>query len=127
LGADHVLDYHDEDWPNQVLALTGGAGVACAANAARGGAPQAMQAVADGGRLATITSDPPASVRGISVSNVYVRPDGNQLRSLARQLTTGRLDIRVAAAYPLDQAARALAVAMHGAGGGGGVVLTRHP
>src|SRR5215472_5172717 len=49
--------------PAQVRAITGGRGVAAAANAAPGGAGTAMRAVADGGRLATITSDPPAGQR----------------------------------------------------------------
>ena len=28
LGARHVIDYHDQDWPEQVRAITGGWGVA---------------------------------------------------------------------------------------------------
>jgi NADPH:quinone reductase-like Zn-dependent oxidoreductase len=58
LGADHVIDYHDPDWPTQVRALTGGRGVTAAANAAPAGAPtaNALRAVADDGRLATITA-----------------------------------------------------------------------
>jgi NADPH:quinone reductase-like Zn-dependent oxidoreductase len=68
--------------------------------------------------LATITSDPPDAQRGISVTNVYVRPDGNRLRELARQLGNGRLQIPVAAAYPLADAGRALAEAVGGHTGG---------
>src|SRR5262249_23487376 len=30
LGARQVIDYHDQDWPEQVLAMTGGHGVAAA-------------------------------------------------------------------------------------------------
>ena len=52
-----MLDYHDAHWTERVRALTGGVGVAAAANAARGGAAQAFATVANGGRLATITSD----------------------------------------------------------------------
>jgi NADPH:quinone reductase-like Zn-dependent oxidoreductase len=58
LGARHVIDYHDQDWPAQVRAITVNRGVDAAANAAPGGAASAIEAVADGGRLATITSDP---------------------------------------------------------------------
>ena len=50
-----ACDYHDPDWPGQVRALTEGHG-----------------AVADGGRLATITSDPPGRQRGIMVSSICV-------------------------------------------------------
>ena len=53
-GAQEVLDYHDVAWPEEVRRLTGGAGVAAAANAVRGGAVEAMRTVADGGRLVTI-------------------------------------------------------------------------
>src|SRR6266566_8977165 len=34
LGARHIIDYHDQGWPEQVRELTGGRGVAAAANAA---------------------------------------------------------------------------------------------
>jgi NADPH:quinone reductase-like Zn-dependent oxidoreductase len=123
LGAGHVIDYHDPRWPEQVRAITGGRGVAAAANAAPGGAVIAIRAVADGGRLATITSDPPGEQRGISVSSVYVRPDGTQLRALAKQFGDGRLEIPVAASYRLADAARALAQVV-GGHAAGAVVLT---
>jgi NADPH:quinone reductase-like Zn-dependent oxidoreductase len=77
LGPGHVIDCHDQDWPEHVRALTGHHGVAAA-----------LRAVADGGRLATITSDPPASQRRITV----VRADGYQLDDLAQQLGNGKLD-----------------------------------
>src|SRR5438876_235281 len=92
LGARHVIDYHDQDWPAQVRALTANRGVDAAANAVPGGAASAIRAVADGGRLATITSDPPGGQRGITVSGVYVRPDGNQLRELATRMAGGQLE-----------------------------------
>jgi NADPH:quinone reductase-like Zn-dependent oxidoreductase len=88
-----VIDYHEEGWPDQVLAITGGAGVSAAVNAAPAGAGDAIRAVSDGGRLATITSDPPSQERGIIVSSVYVRPDGGQLSDLAQLLAAGQLKI----------------------------------
>src|SRR5262249_27807783 len=75
-GATHVLDRRSPDWPGRVRELTGGRGVDVAANAAPGGAAHALGAVKDGGRLATITSDPPGAERGIEVRQVYVAPDG---------------------------------------------------
>lgn len=118
LGARHVLDYHDHDWPEQVRAITGGHGVAAAANAARGDAATAIRAVADGGRLATITSDPPVEERGITVSSVFVRPDGRQLRRLATQFGDGQLQIHVAAGFRLADAAGALTLTTSGHAGG---------
>jgi NADPH:quinone reductase-like Zn-dependent oxidoreductase len=114
LGAHHVIDYHDRDWPDEVRAITDGRGVGAAVNAVPGGAADAIRAVADDGRLATITSDPPPAERGITVSNVYVRPDGSQLRGLAEQLADGSLAIPVAHSYPLADAAAALAQAISG-------------
>jgi NADPH:quinone reductase-like Zn-dependent oxidoreductase len=118
LGARHVLDYHDKDWPDQVLAITGGSGVSAAVNAAPGGAKDAIRAVTDGGRLATITSDPPAEERSITVSNVYVRPDGGQLRNLAQLLADGHLKVSVSTTYGLPGAADALVKAVSGRAGG---------
>src|SRR5438477_515774 len=56
-GASEVLDYHG-DWPALVREITGG-GAPKAVNAARGQAATTLKAVAAGGRLATITGDPP--------------------------------------------------------------------
>lgn len=123
LGARHVVDYHDHDWPEQVRALTANRGAVVAASAVPGGAARAIEAVADGGRLATITSDPPGQQRGITVANVYIRPDGNQLRELATRFADGQLPVPVAASYPLADAAQALAQVTSGHTAGA-VVLT---
>jgi NADPH:quinone reductase-like Zn-dependent oxidoreductase len=123
LGARHVLDYHDPDWPEQARALTAGHGVPAAANAAPGGAAAAIRAIADGGRLATITSDPPGEQRGITVCSIYVHADGTQLRELAQQLADGKLEIPVAASHRLADAAQALTQATRGHAAGA-IVLT---
>ena len=123
LGAHHVIDYHEQDWPDQVLAITDGSGVTAAVNAAPDGAGHAIRAVHDGGRLATITSDPPEQKRGITVSSVYVRPDGGQLDALGRLLAAGQLEISVATSYELLAAADALATVVSGRAGGA-VALT---
>ena len=123
LGARHIIDYHDHDWPGQVRAITGRHGAAAAANAAPSGAASAIRAVADSGRLATITSDPPSQQRGITVSSIYVRADGNQLRNLAQQFGDGQLEIPVAASYRLIDAAQALAQAT-GGHAAGAIALT---
>lgn len=116
LGATTVLDYHQPDWPKQVRALTQG-GVDAAANAARSGSAQAIQAVRDRGRLATITSDPPPAERDIAVRALYVAPDGRRLASLVRLLAEGVLTVSVGARFPLEQAGTALARTQHGAHG----------
>jgi len=117
LGAAHVLDYHDPDWPVQARAIGGGSGVAAAANAVPNGSAVAIGAVRDGGHLATITLDPPDGQRGIEISSVIVQPDGRALGELAELAATGKLEVSIAATFPLDEAAEALAAAMGGAGG----------
>jgi NADPH:quinone reductase-like Zn-dependent oxidoreductase len=126
LGASAVLDYHQPDWPEQVRALTQG-GVDAAANAAPSGSVRAMQAVRDRGRLATITSDPPAAERDISVRAVFVAPDGRRLSSLVQLLDQGVLTVSVGDRFPFDQGAAALARIGHGAPGSAVVLLPGDP
>jgi NADPH:quinone reductase-like Zn-dependent oxidoreductase len=114
-AAEWVLDYHDHDWPTQVRnGSPGGRGVGAAVNAARSGAATALQAVADNGRLATITGDPPPPVRGITVADVYVHADGARLAELVGGLADGQLSLHVAATLPLADAATALQSAATG-------------
>ncbi|MEU4673656.1 NADP-dependent oxidoreductase [Amycolatopsis sp. NPDC023774] len=80
-GAAEVVDYHDSHWPDRVRELTGG--VDAAVNAVSGGSADTVLALRDGGRMATITGDPPAAERGISVADVYVRPASTQLEELS--------------------------------------------
>jgi len=120
-GATTVVDHHDPDWPQEILRVTGGRGVDAAANAARDGAASALQAVRDGGRLATITSDPPDAEWGITIDSVYVRPDAAQLEMATQDLGAGRLEFTTGASFSLEQAAAALKRAS--AGLGGAVVL----
>src|ERR671931_733147 len=115
-GARVVLDYHDPDWPARVRdASPDGRGVGAAVNAARGDAATALQAIADDGRLATITGDPPTPERGITVANVYVEADGERLAALAEALEDGLLSLNVGARFALADAATALQGAVTGA------------
>ena len=116
-GAAHVLDRRSPDWPGQVRELNGGRGVDLAANAVPGGAARALGAVTNGGRLATITSDPPDSERGIEVRQVYVVPDGPRLAQLGALLAAGIISVSANAAFPLEHAAGALAYLREGTNG----------
>jgi NADPH:quinone reductase-like Zn-dependent oxidoreductase len=104
----HVVDYHQPDWPHAVWELTKQQGVAAAANAVPGQARVALQTVHPGGRLATITGDPPPEREGITVSDVYVRADGEQLQLVTALLEQRQTRIRIAGIYGLEQAAQAL-------------------
>jgi NADPH:quinone reductase-like Zn-dependent oxidoreductase len=114
-GASEVLDYRG-NWPALVREITGG-GAPRAVNAAREQAAATLKAVADGGRLATITGDPPREERGVSVFDIYVRPDARQLSALAELLACGILGVPIASVRPLEQAAQALREVVAGADG----------
>ena len=85
---------------------------------------EAVNAVRDGGRQATITGDPPAAERGITVLDVQVVPDGARLGELAGLAAQGVLTISSTSSYPFEQAATALARALHGAHGAAVVLRT---
>lgn len=120
-GAEAVLDYHDPGWPQEVERLTA-ARLPVAINAVRGAANSLVPLVGDGGRLATITGDPPEAQRGISVINFYVAPDAEALETAASTFAANGLTIPVARRYGLDTASAALAAAL-GELRGGGVVI----
>src|SRR5947208_7247310 len=114
LGADIVIDYHDPEWTSRATDAAGSSGIRAAANAAGGGESDALSTLVDGGRLATITGAPPPEDRGISIADVYIRPDGDELRHLAASRAEGTLHIDIRATYPLTRAAEALAQATKG-------------
>jgi len=130
LGAAHVIDYHDRDWPARAREALGGP-AAAAANAVVGGVTGALAVVADGGRLASIAGPAPDQPgggdrgvappgqhgRGITTRTVFVQPDPARLRRAAALLADGSLRLAIAAEYPLAQAAAALSRVLAGTGG----------
>jgi NADPH:quinone reductase-like Zn-dependent oxidoreductase len=124
-GATQVVDNGDSGWTDAIRELTGRQGVAAAVNALRGEASLAMRAVRSGGRLATITGDPPPERDGIAVSNVYVRADGEQLRTVTALLERRHTRVHVGGVYPLEQAAEALSVVVEGSSRGAAILDLR--
>jgi NADPH:quinone reductase-like Zn-dependent oxidoreductase len=118
LGISAVFDHHDDGWPTGVREWAGGNGVPAAINAAPGGEADALSALADGGRLATITGDPPPPERGVTIADVYVEADGDRLGAMAERLGDGEVGIFVGEIYGLTEASEALQKAVGGAGGG---------
>jgi NADPH:quinone reductase-like Zn-dependent oxidoreductase len=69
---------------------------------------RALGAVRGAGAFVAVTGGgAPVSLRGIRVSAVYVRADGAGLNELAALVEAGRLTLRVADTYPLDEVAAA--------------------
>jgi NADPH:quinone reductase-like Zn-dependent oxidoreductase len=112
-GAREVIDYRDPMWPQHATAL------------AEGRIDAVANAVGDGGRLVTITSDPPASARGISVTAVYVRSDGAQLGCLTALFDSHRLSMPTPRSFSLDQAGYALAQVVAGREPSGAVITRK--
>jgi hypothetical protein len=84
-----------------------------------------MRLVVDGGRLATITGDPPVAERQIRVSDCYVSPSGIAIEQLARSFTERGLAIPVAGVFGLSQAGTALSEAISGKAMGGVLIDPR--
>jgi NADPH:quinone reductase-like Zn-dependent oxidoreductase len=121
-GARAVVTYHDGAWPDTVRALVGGTGVQAVANATVGGAATAIATLVDGGRIATITSDPPTPSRGITVTNLYVRSDGPQLNRLSALFGEDKLKMLTPRRCRIEQAANALTQVVAGRARGGMVI-----
>jgi NADPH:quinone reductase-like Zn-dependent oxidoreductase len=96
-GASEVIDTHVEDWAQKTdrrfdAVLIG----------ATGTAEKAITLLEDGGRLVSITSDAPESVRGITSVDLYVEPDGKALSELATLAAAGKLVVDVQATPARD-------------------------
>jgi NADPH:quinone reductase-like Zn-dependent oxidoreductase len=113
-GAGEVVDYHAPDWHSRALGAARAGRFSVVINAVRGGAAGLLPMVADGGRLATITGDPPRSERGIEVVDAYVAPDGPELEAAVAQLLDRDLGIPIAGSFGLADAAVALRAAVEG-------------
>jgi NADPH:quinone reductase-like Zn-dependent oxidoreductase len=112
-GAGAVIDGHAAGWPSQALRAAGGR-FSVVINAVRGGAAGLLPLVADGGRVATITGDPPQAERGIQVVDAYVAPDGLVLEAAVKQLVARLLTIQIAAVFGLGEAAVGLETVVGG-------------
>lgn len=120
-GATEVIDYHAADWPSQAQQAVDGR-FTVVINAVRGSSPTLLPLLADGGRLATITGDPPEAERGIHVVNAYVAPDGPALEAAVAHLTARGLTIPIAGIHGLGDAAVALQTVVQGGAEGASVL-----
>jgi NADPH:quinone reductase-like Zn-dependent oxidoreductase len=115
-GAETVLDYAQAGWPARAHDILH-PGATGAINAVPHGSSSLLPLVGDGGRLATITSDPPEPERGVTILAIIVQPDAAALGHLASLVAAGQLSLAVRAGYPLADAAAALQEVLRGTHG----------
>ncbi|MDQ3376725.1 MAG: NADPH:quinone oxidoreductase family protein [Actinomycetota bacterium] len=131
LGADHAVDYTQEDWPDRVLELTGGRGVDVVLEMAGGSAfEQGLSSLAPFGRMVVYGSSSGESLQMSpeTVQSLFYDPSPNQslvafnlglwfamrpeaavgaLRTLIGYVATGRVEVPIGHVLPLSQAAEA--------------------
>ena len=108
-GADHTVDYHDPDWPEQVRTAADGAVDALFDIAGGDTLARAFETVRDGGRaVGVVYGGPDAAPRGISFERFSAASGSARLQQLAEMADAGRLRVEIAAELPLDSAREAL-------------------
>lgn len=131
LGAHHVVDYTQPDWPDQVRELTGGQGVDVALEMSGGPVfAQTLGCLAPFGRLVVygMASREPLTFAGEALQRFFYDPSPNQaihvfnlglwfglrpaaavdaLRELVGLAASGALRVPLGATFPLAQAAEA--------------------
>jgi NADPH:quinone reductase-like Zn-dependent oxidoreductase len=110
LGVQDFVDYEQEDVVEAIRGACPG-GIDALLDLVGGEELDALVAtVKDGGRVASTLEqigDGRWARRSLSERYVYVRPDGAQLARLVELYAAGKLKIRIAGTFPLQDAARA--------------------
>lgn len=108
LGANHVVDYHDSDWQEQLrIFVPNGADAAIAIHP---GTPIESQAVVkDGGTLIAVSGDQFVPERGIVLKQVFNNVDvRGELQELMNHVVSGNLKLTIAQVFPFTDALTAL-------------------
>ncbi len=109
IGADHAIDYKKRDFVPAVNEIHPG-GIDAVFDTVGGETQiQSVKALKKGGRISTILALQAAvrESKDIRVGYVFVRPDSKQLGQIKDLIEAGKLKVRLAAKFPLAEAARA--------------------
>lgn len=108
LGATVVVDYHDADWPEQLLRRIP-SGVDAAIAIQPGTGVESLGVVRDGGHVITISGDQPASRRGIRVQPVPFPGDvRDQLQELLDDIARGDVQLVIEEVHSFENGDAAL-------------------
>ncbi len=109
LGADKVVDYHDENWSDEILEWAPG-GVDAAVAIQPGTTADSVRVVKDGGTVVTISGDRVAPTRGITIDmpphDVDVR---DEMAAFMQQIADGNLTLTIEHVFAFADALQALA------------------
>lgn len=109
LGAEKVVDYNDEHWPEQILEWMP-LGVDGAIAVQPGTSFDSLRVVRDGGDLVTISNDAVETERGVRVSVVPFQADVRaELEQLFTDVVEGNIQVELEHVYPFQEALDALA------------------
>lgn len=109
LGARLAVDYHEADWPEDVLRWrTDGVDGAIAIQPDT--TASSMRVVKSGGTVVTVSADQAESAGGVHVTGLAYGADvRSELDALMDDIMTGRVKLEIEQVYPFAEADRALA------------------
>ena len=109
LGAEKVVDYHDNDWQEQITEWYPG-GVDAAIATQPGTASDSQAVVKDGGEIVAVSGDQFAPERGIILKQIpYTADVTDELSDLLKQIASGKFQLTVENIYPFLEGMDALA------------------
>ncbi|WP_354688442.1 NADP-dependent oxidoreductase [Aeromonas sp. 19NY04SH05-1] len=112
LGANTLVDYHDADWAEQIVAAGGQVDLVLDLVGGESG-KAALACVKPGGRLVTVPTITAQLLKdagaeaGVEVLGMLVHPDQKQLAQMLLLLRQGEVKITVAGEFPLAEGAQA--------------------
>lgn len=108
LGADKAVDYHDDDWTDQIRQWMPD-GVDAAVATQPGTAETSMEVVKDGGKVIAVSGDQVRPARNISVGQIPHNVDvTDELVQLMNEIASDEIDLFIENTYPFEQGLEAL-------------------
>ena len=108
LGADKVVDYHDDSWTDAVLAWAPG-GVDAAVAIQPNTTADSARVVKDDGTVVTVSGDRVKSTRGVTIQMPSHQSDvRDEMKVLLQQIVDGDVRLTIEQVFPFSDALQAL-------------------